>query len=97
MINLGVRSINLDLLSFVRKEPSFNPSSIGLTDNSTPLAHPETGPSEVNLFKDKSIVGHNQSPCRQVKPLAGLNKILKFRMATEDEFLPAAVREKETH
>ncbi|CAA7406975.1 unnamed protein product [Spirodela intermedia] len=67
------------------------------TENSTALAHQETGPSEANLFKDKSIVGHNQSPCRQVKPLGGLNKVLKFRMATEEEFQPPAARKKDTH
>ncbi|CAA6669989.1 unnamed protein product [Spirodela intermedia] len=32
-----------------------------------------------------------------VKPLGGLNKVLKFRMATEEEFQPPAARKKDTH
>ncbi|XP_078442355.1 uncharacterized protein LOC144712051 isoform X3 [Wolffia australiana] len=48
-------------------------------------AQPETGPSETNLIKDKSILGPNQFPSRQAKPIAGLHKILKFRRAAEGE------------
>ncbi|KAK2992982.1 hypothetical protein RJ640_004494 [Escallonia rubra] len=60
----------------------------------TPVAHEETGPSEVNLFSGKFIVDPKQSPTKQVKPIARLQKILKFRVVleadTEDSTAKAA-------
>ncbi|KAK3037930.1 hypothetical protein RJ639_031821 [Escallonia herrerae] len=50
---------------------------------STPVAHEETGPSEVNLFSGKFVVDPKQSPTKQVKPIARLQKILKFRVVSE--------------
>ncbi|KAF5194180.1 Transcription factor TFIIIC, tau55-related protein [Thalictrum thalictroides] len=54
------------------------------TDNS-PLEHKETGPSEANLFRGKTIVDPNQAAAKQIKPIASLHKILKFRLLSEFE------------
>uniref|UniRef100_A0A1D1XK30 General transcription factor 3C polypeptide 6 n=1 Tax=Anthurium amnicola TaxID=1678845 RepID=A0A1D1XK30_9ARAE len=61
-------------------------------ESETVLVHQETGPSEANLFKDKCIVDPNQVPFRQVKPVASLDKILKFRLAANDEIQMATTR-----
>ncbi|GMN44778.1 hypothetical protein TIFTF001_013979 [Ficus carica] len=50
-----------------------------------PAVREETGPSEANLFSGKCIVDPNQAPRKQVKPMTRLHKILKFRLATDDE------------
>ncbi|KAF8391369.1 hypothetical protein HHK36_023673 [Tetracentron sinense] len=50
--------------------------------DAAPVVHEETGPSEANLFKGKGIVDPNQDPAKQVKPIARLHKILKFRLST---------------
>ncbi|GAB2226118.1 hypothetical protein Droror1_Dr00021910 [Drosera rotundifolia] len=49
------------------------------------VAHEETGPSEANLFKGACIVDPNRAPAKEVKPIAALHKILKFRLLTEAE------------
>ncbi|KAG9155977.1 hypothetical protein Leryth_012041 [Lithospermum erythrorhizon] len=49
------------------------------------MFHEETGPSEVNLFSGKCIVDSRQLPLKQIKPVARLEKILKFRLMTEAE------------
>ncbi|KAF8413905.1 hypothetical protein HHK36_001901 [Tetracentron sinense] len=46
-----------------------------------PVVHEETGPSETNLFTGKCIIDPNQVPAKQVKPIACLHKILKFRLS----------------
>ncbi|PIA25528.1 hypothetical protein AQUCO_11100003v1, partial [Aquilegia coerulea] len=46
---------------------------------------PRTGPSEANLFTGKRIVDPNQATTKQVKPIARLHKILKFRLLSENE------------
>ncbi|KAM7498724.1 hypothetical protein LguiA_023138 [Lonicera macranthoides] len=48
-----------------------------------PVVHEETGPSETNLFSGKCIIDPKQAPAKQVKPIASLHKILKFRFLTE--------------
>ncbi|KAM7278645.1 hypothetical protein ACFE04_005779 [Oxalis oulophora] len=52
-------------------------------DESKPVVHEETGPSEVNLFNGKHIIDSSQAPKKQVKPIASLQKILKFRFAPD--------------
>lgn len=46
------------------------------------MIHEETGPSEANLFSGKCIIDPKQST-KQVKPVARLHKILRFRLAVE--------------
>ena len=47
------------------------------------MVHEEVGPSEANLFSGKCIIDPNQTPSTQVKPVTQLQKILKFRLATD--------------
>lgn len=49
------------------------------------MVHEETGPSEANLFSGKLIIDPNQPPGKEVKPIASLQKILKFRLLPEDD------------
>ncbi|XP_074348015.1 uncharacterized protein LOC141686830 isoform X2 [Apium graveolens] len=49
----------------------------------SPVVHVETGPSEANLFAGIGIEDPNQAASKQVKPVAQLQKILKFRLAEE--------------
>lgn len=51
----------------------------------TPVVHVETGPSEANLFSGACIIDPNQASSKQVKPVAQLQKILKFRLAEEGD------------
>uniref|UniRef100_A0A5B7ANX2 Transcription factor TFIIIC triple barrel domain-containing protein n=1 Tax=Davidia involucrata TaxID=16924 RepID=A0A5B7ANX2_DAVIN len=48
-----------------------------------PVVHEETGPSEANLFSGTCIIDPKQAPAKQVKPIARLHKILKFRLSSE--------------
>ncbi|KAI3988695.1 hypothetical protein MKX01_027059 [Papaver californicum] len=50
-----------------------------------PVVHEETGPSDQNLFRGACIVDPNKTSAKQVKPVASLQKILKFRLPTEDD------------
>ncbi|XP_065626195.1 uncharacterized protein LOC112010032 isoform X3 [Quercus suber] len=52
-------------------------------EDGNPVVHEEVGPSEANLFSGKCIIDPNQTPSKQVKPLTQLQKILKFRLATD--------------
>ncbi|XP_065030838.1 uncharacterized protein LOC135653158 isoform X1 [Musa acuminata AAA Group] len=45
----------------------------------------ETKPSETNVFKDKQFLDPKQAPSKQVKPIASLHKILKFKLVSEDQ------------
>ncbi|RZR74119.1 hypothetical protein BHM03_00032285 [Ensete ventricosum] len=45
----------------------------------------ETKPSETNVFKDKQFLDSEQAPSKQVKPMASLHKIIKFKLVTEDQ------------
>ncbi|ONK73715.1 uncharacterized protein A4U43_C04F34510 [Asparagus officinalis] len=54
-------------------------------DEEKVVLHPETGESERNLFKETSIVDPTPVPSKQVKPVASLHKVLKFRLANEGE------------
>ena len=47
------------------------------------MVHEEVGPSKAKLFSRKFIIDPNQTPSKQVKPVAQLQKILKFRLATD--------------
>lgn len=51
--------------------------------DATPVVHVETGPSEANLFSGAGIIDPNQPASKEVKPVAQLQKILKFRLAEE--------------
>ncbi|GMY31727.1 general transcription factor 3C polypeptide 6 isoform X1 [Fagus crenata] len=52
-------------------------------EDGKPVVHEEIGPSEANLFSGKCIIDPNQTPSKQVKPVAQLHKILKFRLAPD--------------
>ncbi|XP_040990066.1 general transcription factor 3C polypeptide 6 isoform X2 [Juglans microcarpa x Juglans regia] len=52
-------------------------------EDTTPVVHEETGPSEANLFSGKCIIDPNGAPSKGVKPVARLHKILKFRLAPD--------------
>ncbi|XVF70333.1 hypothetical protein PTKIN_Ptkin11bG0153500 [Pterospermum kingtungense] len=54
-------------------------------EETSPVVHEETGPSEANLFSGKYIIDPNQAPRKQVKPVARLHKILKFRPLLDDD------------
>ncbi|GLT83365.1 hypothetical protein SLE2022_016580 [Rubroshorea leprosula] len=54
-------------------------------DDAAPVVHEETGPSEANLFSGKCIIDPNQALRKQVKPIARLHKILKFRLLLDDD------------
>ncbi|KAH7661673.1 general transcription factor 3C polypeptide 6 protein [Dioscorea alata] len=49
------------------------------------LMHSENHMSETNFPKDTSIAGSTQVPAKEVKLITGLNGVLKFRLASEDE------------
>ncbi|XP_010644209.1 uncharacterized protein LOC100257155 isoform X2 [Vitis vinifera] len=51
----------------------------------TPVVHEETGPSEANLFSGTFIIDPNQAPAKEVKPIASLQKILRFRLLHEGD------------
>ena len=44
------------------------------------MVHEETGPSEANLFSGKFLIDPKQVPAKEVKPIARLHKVLKFRL-----------------
>ncbi|XP_050218372.1 uncharacterized protein LOC126669088 [Mercurialis annua] len=54
-------------------------------EEAAPVVHEETGPSEANLFSGAYIIDPNQSPVKQVKPVACLQKILKFKVLLDDD------------
>ncbi|XP_065867252.1 uncharacterized protein [Euphorbia lathyris] len=60
-------------------------------DESQAAVHEETGPSEANLFSGKFIIDPNEAPSKQVKPVARLHKILKFRLLADDDVQDASV------
>ena len=49
------------------------------------MVHEETGPSEANLFSGTFIIDPNQAPAKEVKPIASLQKILRFRLLHEGD------------
>ncbi|KAA8526844.1 hypothetical protein F0562_008927 [Nyssa sinensis] len=53
------------------------------TEEAAPVVHKETGPSEANLFSGTCIIDPKQAAAKQVKPIASLHKILKFRLLSE--------------
>ncbi|CAK7327595.1 unnamed protein product [Dovyalis caffra] len=59
-----------------------------------PLVQEEAGPSEANLFAGRCIIDPNQAPTKEVKPVAQLHKILRFRLLPDDDFQDAAVESK---
>ncbi|GAB4840630.1 hypothetical protein Ancab_021397 [Ancistrocladus abbreviatus] len=48
-----------------------------------PVVHKETGPSETNPFEDVCIVNPSQPSNKQIRPVASLHKILKFKLLSE--------------
>lgn len=57
---------------------------IALTEEgSSPIVPEEIGPSEANKFSGKSNMDPNQCPSKQVKPVACINKILKFKLLVD--------------
>lgn len=53
--------------------------------DSTPGLHNQAGVSETDLFTGKCTMDSNQVPTRQVKPIARLTKVLKFRPLISEE------------
>ncbi|KAG1355147.1 general transcription factor 3C polypeptide 6 [Cocos nucifera] len=49
------------------------------------VLHQEAGSSETNLLKDKCIMDSNEASFKHVKPIAKLHKVLKFKLATDDQ------------
>ncbi|XP_068640401.1 uncharacterized protein [Aristolochia californica] len=49
-----------------------------------PIIHGENGPSEENLSMGKHVADPSQASQKQVRPIAQLHKILKFRLFSED-------------
>ncbi|RWV81112.1 hypothetical protein BHE74_00018457 [Ensete ventricosum] len=62
-----------------------NLTSHGFVDGAPTMTCSETKPSETNVFKDKQFLDSEQAPSKQVKPMASLHKILKFKLVTEDQ------------
>lgn len=56
---------------------------ISLAADGAPVLHEEMEPSKANAEKPKADA--NQASTRQVKPIARLHKILKFRLLSEEE------------
>ncbi|XP_021897907.1 uncharacterized protein LOC110814667 [Carica papaya] len=54
-------------------------------DEAAPVVREEAGPSEANLPAGKCIVDQNQTPQKQVKPVARLQKVLKFKVLLDDD------------
>ncbi|KAH7842102.1 hypothetical protein Vadar_001499 [Vaccinium darrowii] len=55
------------------------------TEGECPVVHEETGPSEANLFSGKFIIDPKQPLAKEVKPVARLHKVLKFRLLVETD------------
>ncbi|XP_008806533.1 uncharacterized protein LOC103719190 [Phoenix dactylifera] len=49
------------------------------------VLHQETGSSKTDLSKDKCIIDSNEASFKHVKPIAKLHKVLKFKLATDDQ------------
>ncbi|KAL5736275.1 hypothetical protein ACOSP7_030743 [Xanthoceras sorbifolium] len=62
-------------------------------DEAAQMVHEERGPSEANLTPGKSTIHPNQAPRKQVKPVARLHKILKFRILLDDELQDATTEQ----
>ncbi|KAG6485556.1 hypothetical protein ZIOFF_054116 [Zingiber officinale] len=54
------------------------------SDEAPTTTCPDTTTSETNSSKDKKIIDAKQALAHQVKPIASLQKILKFKLVTED-------------
>ncbi|CAN1304893.1 hypothetical protein LINPERPRIM_LOCUS26354 [Linum perenne] len=50
-----------------------------------PVLHEERGPSEANLFSGRCIVGPEEGPAKEVKPVGQLQKVLKFRLLLDED------------
>ncbi|XP_057498631.1 uncharacterized protein LOC130783119 [Actinidia eriantha] len=59
-----------------------------------PVVHEETGPSEANLFSGKFIVDPKQAPAKEIKPIAHLHKVLKFRLLLPEIDIDDAIAKK---
>ncbi|CAL9208065.1 unnamed protein product [Musa hybrid cultivar] len=62
-----------------------NLTSHGFVDGAPTVTCSETKPSETNVLKDKQFLDSKQAPSKQVKPIASLHKILKFKLVSEDQ------------
>ncbi|XP_010905545.1 uncharacterized protein [Elaeis guineensis] len=49
------------------------------------MLHQETGSSETDLLKDKCIMNSNEASFKNIKPIAKLYKVLKFKLAIDDQ------------
>lgn len=49
------------------------------------MLHQETGSSETNLLKDKCTIDSNEASFKHVNPIAKLHKVLKFKLAIDDQ------------
>lgn len=58
----------------------------------SPIVPEETGPSEANKSSGKSNMDPNQCPSKQVKPVACINKILKFKLFVDADVPEASAQ-----
>lgn len=56
-----------------------------MIDGVTQVMHSENHISETNFPKDTSITNSTQLPAKELKLITGLHRVLKFRLASEDE------------
>lgn len=75
----------LFLWDFKSKFSIGNLTSHGFVDGAPTVTCSETKPSETNVLKDKQFLDSKQAPSKQVKPIASLHKILKFKLVSEDQ------------
>ncbi|KAK6934284.1 Transcription factor TFIIIC, triple barrel domain [Dillenia turbinata] len=52
-------------------------------EETTPIVNEETGQSEENPSTSKGVGDSNQAPTKKIKPIARLQKTLKFRLVSE--------------
>ncbi|KAG6634467.1 hypothetical protein I3843_12G119500 [Carya illinoinensis] len=76
------------VLSIGEYEETIGTCLVFTEEDATPVVHEETGPSEANLFSGKCIIDPSRARSKDVKPVARLHKILKFRLApdADDQF-----------
>ncbi|KAJ8754625.1 hypothetical protein K2173_010716 [Erythroxylum novogranatense] len=54
-------------------------------EEAVPVVHEERGPSEADLFSGACIIDPNRCQTKQVKPIACLHKVLKFKLLGDSD------------
>ncbi|KAG6481705.1 hypothetical protein ZIOFF_058324 [Zingiber officinale] len=81
---LEAHSLKLTALSFTSYKTLTQINFSFFLDEAPTTTCPDTTTSETNSSKDKQIIDAKQALAHQVKPIASLQKILKFKLVTED-------------